>query len=120
MGIFANWIKNRTLSEDNGEIGSPVDKFRFNNDGPDIDHPQDYEKVRMELFKLTFDKYPDETMRFFHEIAQRGDDEIKTLLNQLGAQKKSRSFRDPPHSTSQDEVVPSKADAAHGGEGGGS
>jgi hypothetical protein len=119
MGVFTNWVKKKAIFEDLNAVNDPVDRFKFNDGGPDPDKPFDYEKVRSELFKLVMDKYPDETMRFLHDIAQRGDTEVKTLLAQMNAGRKPKEFREPPHSSSQDEVVPSSADAAHGpGDGG--
>jgi hypothetical protein len=121
MGIFSDWASKNVIKE---YQDSPADKFKFsggNSDGghSDTDHPIDYEKARSDLFKLIMEKYPEETMRFFHDIGQRGDLEIKNLLSQIDIGKKTHEFPNPRNYRDRDEVVPSSADTAGGGSGGG-
>jgi hypothetical protein len=114
MGLFTDWVVKKAFLEDAG----PVDNFRFNKSTVDLDHPVDHDRIRNELFRLVMDKYPEETNRFLHDIAQRGDNEIQSLLAQVQVGKPPRAFNDIDH-RDKDEVVPAKADGAHGDGGGG-
>lgn len=107
MGLFAKWRERREMREGFDDIGSPEDKFKFNRDD---DVADDQDKTKKELIDIVLSKYPEETMQFLDGIAQRGDEEIKSLVMRLKAEPKPNSFREPMHPTEGDEVVPNIAD----------
>ena len=90
-----------------------ADDFHHNADSADF--ADDHEHVQTELFKAVLSKYPDETLQFLDGIAQRGDDEIASLLKKLRGESGSKSL-DEPHGMSSDEVVPPMSDRAHAAE----
>lgn len=116
MSVWRNYLKQRRLREGLADGHDPVDKFKFNTD--DEDFAEDHEKVQQELIKTVLNKYPEETMDFLSTIANRGDEEVSSLLRRLRKERGSRLPREPQHPSSGDEVVPSSADVAHNPEGG--
>lgn len=99
MSLFKEWVKRRSLQED------------FD----DSDSIDDYEHIQTELFKIVMSKYPDEVMQFLNGIAQRGDQEVMTLLRKIRLEKQPTQMKEPQHPSDGDEVVPSSADAGYGG-----
>lgn len=112
MSLWQNYAKKRSLKEGLGdEGGSPVDKFKFNKN--DDDFAQDYEHIHEELFKLALGKYPQETIDFFNTLANRGDEEISTLLRKISKEKGSRLPKEPRHPSDVDAFVLPAADSAY-------
>lgn len=84
MSLWKNWIKNKTIREEIDDFG--------------IDH----DKIQADLFRVVMEKYPEETMRFLQDISERGDEEVKNLLNKMR--------KTSPSSSEKDEVIPAVAD----------
>lgn len=114
MSMFLNWLKKKGYTEGFMDNENPVKKFNFNTD--DQDYAHDHDRVEMELFKTILRKYPEESMDFFQTISQRGDAEISSLLRKLNRGSGPKLSSPPKHPFNQDEVVPSSADVAFGGE----
>ena len=105
MSLFKQYCRRRRLIEN----PQPSDDFKFKADKTDF--ADDYEHVQVELFRAVMNKYQDEAMQFLDGIAQRGDEEIASLLDKLkGGGGKTVSG---PENPDQDEMVPSSADRAH-------
>lgn len=119
MSEWQKYLEKRAYLEGLGDTGggSPVDRFKFNTD--DEDMAEDHEHVQQELFKVVIGKYPEETMDFLNTIANRGDEEVASLLRRVRKDKSSRLPREPKHPSDGDEFVPSSADIAHNPEQGG-
>jgi hypothetical protein len=117
MSLWIKYLKKRELREGLGDTQTPVDKFKFNSKDDDV--AQDHEHIQQELFKAVIGKYPNETMDFFQTLANRGDEEIASLLKKVTKEKSSRLPFDPQHPSDGDEYVPSSADIAHNPESGG-
>lgn len=113
MSHWKEFMRRRQLSEGLASGVSPVDKFRFNTDDADDDVAQDHEKLQHELFKVVMSKYPNETMDFLNTIANRGDEEVSSLLRKVRRDKGPKLPKEPQHPTDGDEVVPSMADRGH-------
>lgn len=111
MSVWEAYKRRRLWDENMGGGDSPVDKFRFN--GEDGEFAEDYEKVQQELFKVVLSKYPDETIDFLNTIAQRGDEEVGSLLRKMRKENGSRLPKEPQHPTEGDEVMPPMADVGH-------
>jgi tRNA G46 methylase TrmB len=111
MSVWKEYLRRRELREGLADGGDPVAKFKFNTD--DEDYAEDYEKVQQELFKTVMSKYPNETLDFLNTIAQRGDEEIASLLRKMKKDKGPKLPHEPQHPTEGDEVVPSTADTGH-------
>jgi len=116
MLMFKEWMRRKNLKEGLGDSGEPVDGFKLN--GDDNDSAQDHEHLQKELFKAIMNKYPDEMMQFVNGIAQRGDEEVASILSKLRREKKPQ-FSEPRHPTDGHEVVPSNADGGYNNEFGG-
>lgn len=116
MSMFSDWMRRKKLSEGLGNAGDPDDGFDLNSDDSN-DFAVDHEHVKKELFNVVMSKYPDETMQFLDGIAQRGDEEVSSLLGKLRRDKKSTSTQ-PRHPFDGDEVVPSAADSGYNNFGG--
>jgi hypothetical protein len=99
-----------------GEGGDPIDDFKFNSGEEDF--ADDYENIKQELFDAVLSKYPEETMQFLNGIAERGDEEIASLLSKL-QQEEPNELKEPKHPTDVDEIVPSGADTGYNAEFGG-
>ena len=108
--MFKKWLRYR---EGLGDTGEPMDGFKLGAD--DNDFAGDHEHIQKELFKVIMSKYPDEAMQFLNGIAQRGDQEVASLLSKLKREKKSQ-FKEPQHPTDGHEVVPSGADSGYNNE----
>lgn len=113
MSMWNQWKRKRDINEGLGDGANPVDNFKFNDGGDD--YAADYEQIQKELFSIVLSKYPEETMQFLDGIAQRGDEEVLSLLRKLQQESPSNDSegnrpRNPP------EVVPSAADSGHGGD----
>jgi hypothetical protein len=111
--MFHKWLEKR-WSEEFGSDG-PIANFQSSNDD---DFADDHEHLQQELFKCVMSKYPDDTLEFLNGIAQRGDEEVASLLRKF-QKNKPNQMAEPRHPSDNDEVVPSSADMGHGGEGGG-
>lgn len=109
MSMFKEWVKKRRLKEEFGDV-NPSSKFQFDDSNEDI--ADDYEHVQKELFEVVLRKYPEETTNFFQTIAQRGDEEVSTLLNKLGKNTPASGFK-PHHPDDKDEVMPYSADTGY-------
>lgn len=72
----------------------------------------DYDGLLQNIIKLLMSRYRDETMEFLKNMASRGDEELNTLLNQLGIVTNNNQLN--PVQMPQDEVVPSSADVGLG------
>jgi len=116
MSIFKDYMRRRQVKEGMGEGGDPIDDFKFNSG--DEDFADDYDNIKQELFDAVLSKYPEETMQFLNGIAQRGDEEIASLLSKL-QQERPGEVKEPHHPTDYDEIVPSGADSGFGGDGDG-
>ncbi len=114
MSQFKEWIKNRRLKEDLEDGQDPVSNFKFNAD--DHDYADDQDQTESELFKVVLRKYPEETMDFLHTIAQRGDEEISSLLRKLDKGQGPRLSKEPRHPSDDNEVVPFEADTGYNSE----
>ena len=112
MSNWRRWSEQRRLQEGLGEGGDPVSNFKFSSD--EDDYADDYEHIRQELFNAVYDKYPEETMQFLDGIAQRGDQEIASLLMKLQRDAPTQ-MKEPDHPSEKDEVVPFVADSGYGG-----
>jgi hypothetical protein len=110
MSVFGRWLERRRLEEGLADAGDP-----FSSGGNDPDFAQDQDQLKAELFKTVYTKYPDETMQFLNGIAQRGDEEIASLLSKIRREGKSQ-FKEPSHPTDGHEVVPPGADRAFNSE----
>jgi hypothetical protein len=111
MSFWERYVERRKMREGLGDGDSPVDRFRFNTDDDDVG--EDHEKVQQELFKVVMGKYPQEAVDFLNTIAQRGDEEVASLLRRMKKEKGPRLPRGPQHPTDGDEVVPATADTGH-------
>lgn len=112
MSVWKQFIKNRSIKEGLEDGSDPVAKFKFN--GDDNDYAEDYEKVQQELFKTIMSKYPNECIDFLNTIANRGDEEVSSLLRKMKKEKSSNRLpREPQHPTDGHEVMPSSADTGH-------
>jgi hypothetical protein len=111
VNTFSDWLKKRHLIEDNNDLNNPVRSFDFNRS--DLDYADDQGKVEEELFKIVFRKYPEETIDFLTSISQRGDNEVRALLNKID-KKAVRLGKKPEHPSDKEEVVPSSADSGYG------
>lgn len=107
-----DWIKQKRLKEGSLDYGYPDNGFKTNDEN---DYAFDHEHVEKELFKVLLTKYPEETIEFVSRIAQRGDQEVSSLLKKIKKQDNS-CFGQPNHSIDKDEVVPSNADVGSGGD----
>ena len=108
--MFREWLRRRRLQEGLADTVNPSDAFKLDNE--DADFAADHEHLQKELFKTIMSKYPDETMQFLNGIAQRGDQEVASLLGKLRRDKKPQ-FSEPKHPSEGDEVVPSGADRGY-------
>ena len=108
MGHFKAWLRERRIKEDiNGS--SPDNKFQSSQG----DFGTDYERAQKELFSAVMSKYPTETLQFLDGIAQRGDEEVRSLLAKVRKDKQPNEFKKPTHPTDGDEVVPPAADTGY-------
>lgn len=103
MSMFQTWLRRKRMYEGLGDAGNL-------NGGEDF--AVDHERIQTELFKTLMSKYPDETMQFVNGIAQRGDEEVASLLSKLKRDKKPQ-FNEPSHPSDGDEVVPANADTGY-------
>lgn len=114
MSLWKRYVKmreSRHYQEGSLDGDDPASAFKFNTDD---DAPHDYEKLQNELFRVVLGKYPGEVMEFFNNIAQRGDEEISSLLKKMGVNGGSMVGKKPQHPRDFDnEVVPSKADTGY-------
>ena len=110
ISMFREWLRRRRLQEGLADTVNPSDAFKLDNE--DADFAADHEHLQKELFKTIMSKYPDETMQFLNGIAQRGDQEVASLLGKLRRDKKPQ-FSEPKHPSEGDEVVPSGADRGY-------
>lgn len=110
MNTFSDWLKKRRLIEDNTDFKDPVSNFNFNE--PELDYADDQGKVEVELFQTVMRKYPEETMDFLSSLAQKGDNEVGTLLRKLDREG-PKLGKKPEHPSDKQEVVPPLADMAH-------
>jgi len=110
MSIFKNWMKNKIIKEGLADGIDPSRNYQSNMD--DQNSSNDYERNQRDLFKKVYEKYPEETLDFFHTMAQRGDQEIKNLLRKLDNRYSEKIKRGPEHAFNQkDELAPSLADS---------
>jgi len=116
MGLWQQWAKNRYLKEQDDLASDPEQTFKFNKDNSELGI--DHDAVKHEIFDLTWRKYTDETMQFLSGIAQRGDQEIASLLRKLERDVAPSQMREPRHPSDGDEMVPPEADTGSSGEGG--
>lgn len=111
MSLWNQWKSQRNIKEGLGDSSDPVSGFKFN--GATDDYAADHDQIQQELFSIVMSKYPEETMQFLEGIAQRGDDEVLSLLRKMqqenpGHDGDANEPRNPP------EVVPPAADTGHG------
>ena len=116
MSMWNKWKTQRNIKEGLGDGADPVNDFKFNSGGDD--YAADYEQIQQELFSIVMSKYTTETMQFLDGIAQRGDEEVLSLLRKLqqenpGDDGGGNKPRNPP------EVVPPASDSGHAEDGGG-
>lgn len=111
MNTFSDWLKKRHLIEDNNDLNNPVHNFNFNQ--ADMDYADDHDKVEDELLKTVMRKYPEETMDFLLTIAQKGDNEIRALLNKID-KTSVKLGKKPEHPSEKEEIVPPLADSGFG------
>jgi len=112
MSLWNQWKRKRDINEGLGDGANPVDNFKFNDAGDD--YAADNEQIQQELFSIVMSKYPEETMQFLDGIAQRGDEEVLSLLRKL--QREAPGDREGNKPRNPPEVVPPAADSGHGGE----
>lgn len=93
MSLWAKWIRIRENMED------PASAFKFDDMGQDNGH------VQQEIMKTVFAKYPEETMSFLSNIANRGDAEIGSLLRKLQRSPLSLKSSEPQHPNSDERIV---------------
>lgn len=117
MSMWQQWVKKRRFAENFGGVDDSSAKFKFNTE--DDDFADDYEHIQSELFKTVMTKYPDETMAFLNGIADRGDEEIASLLKKVRRDRGPSMAKEPSHPSDKDEVVPSSADTGYNPENGG-
>lgn len=115
MTMFKSWL-NKRIQE---EFGMEDPNFKSDSDISSSDDEDrasgtDYEELQQDLFKTVMRKYPDEAMQFLQGIAQRGDQEITSILRRM-KKDKPQQMSEPRHPSDTDEVVPSSADMGHGG-----
>lgn len=109
---FHDWLQRKLHeAEGQGEITptDPVSKFKFDDND---DCGTDYEHTQQELFKVVMSKYPEEAIEFLNGIAQRGDEEVASLLSKL-QKDKPIEMEEPDHPSSGHEIVPSLADTGY-------
>lgn len=108
---FNDWLlRKKRVSEGFDDSFDPVDKFKFNSNGP-RDVAGDYEKDLKELAQVVMYKYNQEFRRFLNQLSdERGDGELKTLLRKLDTDRSSPDPWRASHTKEPDEVVAPKAD----------
>ena len=112
--MFREWLERRKLREGLGDSGVEVDTNKLGLSDTS-DFAEDHDRLQTKLFKTIMSKYPDETMQFLNGIAQRGDEEVASLLSKLRREKKPM-FNEPKHQSDGDEVVPANADTGQNNE----
>ena len=110
MNTFSDWLKKRRLIEDNNDLNNPTQNFNFNRS--DLDYADDHDKVEVELLKTVLAKYPEETIDFLTTIAQKGDNEVRSLLNKID-KSSVKLGKKPAHPSDKEEIVPPLADAGY-------
>ena len=108
MSVWKQWVKKKLIEQEFGDDSDPGSKFKF--DQQDDDFADDYDHVQSELFKTVLSKYPEETMAFLNNIADRGDEEIGELLRKMQKEKGPSQAKEPSHPSEKDEVMPASAD----------
>jgi hypothetical protein len=111
MSQFLEWLKKRSIKEGLGDNEDPTANFKFNTN--DEDFADDHDQTESEVFKIVLRKYPDETMDFLYTIAQRGDEEVSSLLRKLDKGRGERLSKAPRHPSQDDEIVPPAADTGN-------
>lgn len=101
------WREYRRVRESLSLGDDPAAKFDFE------DAADDHEHVQVELFKAALSKYPGETMDFLNSLANRGDEEISSLLRRVRKDKGPALPKEPRHPSDGHEIVPSSADRGH-------
>ena len=111
MSHWTRWVKRRLVAEGLADGSDPVAKFKFSNG--DEDYGEDHEHVQSELFKTVMSKYPEETMDFFNQFANRGDEEVSALLRKIRKDRTPTLSKEPRHPSGVEDVVPATADRGH-------
>jgi hypothetical protein len=114
MYNFTDWLNNKRLKENMNDEENFVDKYKFNDQ--DADYADDHDKVKKDLFDVAIKKYPEETLDFFHTLAQRGDNEIVVMLRKIDKNHFLRLGKKPEHPEEKEEVKPPEADSGFGGD----
>jgi len=111
MKKFEDWLRKKSLAEDSD--GSDIFGFDRNIEPSQIeDRSVDYDQTINDLIRVLLNKYRDETMKFIENIASRGDNEVKDILNKINQTQNNKKSEQPQAKDNDDEYVLPNSDSA--------